>query len=97
MIGMGIHFLLDYIGSGYTAEIALVVLICLGTLGSFIWVKKSNPTAVARMVTLSILVAGILVGMGASILIGVAGSQVLAVLMFAVVLVWGLWVFRRKE
>ena len=98
MIGMGIHFLLDYIGSGYMAEIAFVELICFGVLGVFIWAKKSNgPTAFARMATLGILVVGILVGMGASILIGVAGSQVLAVLMFAVVLVWGLWVFRKRD
>jgi hypothetical protein len=98
MLGMGIHFLLDYIGSGYIAEIALVVLICIGIAISFILVKKSkNPTSTARVATLTILVVGILVGMAASILVGVAGSQILAILMFAAFLIWGLWVFRKKE
>jgi|WetSurMetagenome_2_1015567.scaffolds.fasta_scaffold489054_2 hypothetical protein len=98
MIGMGIHFLLDYIETGYIAEIALVALICFGVIGAFILAKRSNnATAVARMGTLSILVIGLLVGMGSSILVGIAGSQMLVILMFTVVLVWGLWVFRKEE
>ena len=40
MIGMGIHFLLDYIGSGHMAEMAFVELICLGVVGAFIWQRN---------------------------------------------------------
>ena len=98
MIGMGAHFLLNFIGSGFIPEAAFVAFVCVGILcASFIVKKSQTPTATARMATLSILVAGILAGVGASILLGVVGSQMLAILMFVVVIVWGLWVFRKKE
>jgi hypothetical protein len=46
--------------------------------------------------TLCVFVVAFIASMGASILIGMLLSEMLVLLLFVVVIVWGLWVFREK-
>jgi hypothetical protein len=98
LAGMGTHFLLDYLGTGMIAEAALVALICIVVAIAFVWMNKisPNPTALARLMTLRVFVVAFIASMGASILIGMLLSEMLVLLLFVVVIVWGLWVFRKR-
>ena len=92
LVGFGVSFLLD----SAPAQALLVALMCVGVVAAF-YVVRTNPGAFAKLMTLCVFVAAILVGLGTNLLVGREGVFGIVILLFSVVLIWGLLVFGKVE
>ncbi len=91
LVGFGVSFLIDS-----APQAVLVALMCVGVAGAF-FVVRTNPEAFAKLMTLCVFVAAILVGLGINLMIGREGVFGIVILLFSVVLIWGLLVFGKVE
>lgn len=90
-----------------SAGLALLLVIFLVVITSIwgIWVFRkesdSRVSNIAKFFTMLTFVTGIIFGMGISILTGiltgVGGAIGVVILLFVIILIYGIWLFRPKE
>ena len=91
LVGIGTELLLR----NGIAEALVVGIICTAALAVFIWVT-SHPSAFVKLMSICVFVASIIIGISTVLFVGKDGAVGIVILLFSVVLIWGLWIFRKR-
>jgi len=100
LAGIGSALLLDQNPNFMRDIVILLILFVLGLCGITIWQNyipghgNSAVRSLIRIFTSLVFIAGILIGIATLLLTGINGSIGMMVCLFAILLGWGLWLFR---
>lgn len=92
LIGIGSELLLN----NGIAEALIVGIISTVAVATFIWVK-SHPSAFVKLMSICLFIASVIIGISIVLFVGKDGAIGIIVLLFSVVLIWGLWIFGKGK
>ena len=78
------------------AEALIVGIISTVAVAAFIWVK-SHPSAFVKLMSICVFIASVIIGISTALFVGKDGATGIITILFAVVLVWGLWILRKGD
>jgi hypothetical protein len=91
LIGVGSELLLK----NGIAEALIVGIISFVAVITFVWVT-THPSAFVKLMSICVFIASVIIGLSTVLLVGKDGAIGITAILFAVVLVWGLWAFREE-
>lgn len=94
MSGMGSYLLIG--GERLILVLIVVMLSCLVLLGLILNTITQCVSETARLLAMGTFVAGIIFGYAIPLLAGTDGIIGMMVLLWAIVLIYGIWIFRPK-